>query len=81
LIFGKDVTLQTHGHDKYKRTLADVLLPDGANINHELVKDGWWYWKYAGMDTKLEQLETAAREARKGLWADPHPSHRGSIRR
>jgi endonuclease YncB( thermonuclease family) len=56
-------------------------LPDGANINHELVKDGWWYWKYAGMDTKLEQLETAAREARKGLWADPHPSHRGSIRR
>jgi micrococcal nuclease len=81
LIFGKEVTLQIHGKDKYGRTLADVLLQDGANINHELVKDGWWYRKYAGMDTKLEQLETAAREARKGLWADPHPSHRGSIRR
>jgi micrococcal nuclease len=36
LVFGKDVTVQTHGHDKYKRTLADVLLPDGTNVNHTL---------------------------------------------
>jgi endonuclease YncB( thermonuclease family) len=44
LVFEKDVTLQTHGYDKHKRTLADVLLPDGTNINHELVKDGWCWW-------------------------------------
>src|SRR5690349_12788207 len=37
LVFGKEVTLLTHGKDKYKRTLADVLLPDGTNVNHELV--------------------------------------------
>ena len=67
--------LQTHGHDKYKRTLANVLLPDGTNVNHMLVKDGWcwWYRKYAPDDTVLEGLEKDAREARKGLWADPHP--------
>ena len=41
LVFGKEVTLQTHGYDKYKRTLADVLLPDGTNANQELVKNGW----------------------------------------
>jgi endonuclease YncB( thermonuclease family) len=37
------------GHDKYTRTLADVLLPDGTNVTHTLVKDGWcwWYRKYA----------------------------------
>ena len=35
LVFGKEVTLQTHGHDKYGRTLADVLLPDGTNVNHD----------------------------------------------
>jgi micrococcal nuclease len=40
LAFGKEVTLQTHGKDKYGRTLADVLLPDGTNVNHALVKDG-----------------------------------------
>jgi len=62
-VFGKDVTLQTHGYDKYKRTLADVILPDGTNVNHELVKQGWcwWYRKYAPGDTALEGLEAEAR--------------------
>jgi endonuclease YncB( thermonuclease family) len=49
LAFGKEVMLRTYGHDKYKRTIADVLLPDGTNVNHTLVKEGWcwWYRKYA----------------------------------
>jgi len=33
----------------------------------------WWYRKYAPWDTVLDGLEREAREARKGLWADPHP--------
>ena len=41
LAFGKDVTVQIHGHDKYKRVLCDVILPDGINLNQELVKQGW----------------------------------------
>jgi endonuclease YncB( thermonuclease family) len=75
LVFGKDVTLQTHGLDKYHRTIADVLLSDGTNANHTLVKDGWcwWYRKYAPGDTVLERLEKEARDAKKGLWADPQP--------
>ena len=75
LVFGKEVTLQTHGHDRYKRTLADVLLPDGTNVNHELVKNGWcwWYRKYAPRDMVLEGLEKSAREAKKGLWSDSQP--------
>ncbi len=75
LAFGKEVTVQTHGKDKYTRTLGDVLLPDGTNVNHTLVKDGWcwWYRKYAPGDTVLEGLEKEAREERKGLWADPQP--------
>ena len=36
LVFGRDVILQTHGQDKYGRTLAVVLLPDGKNLNDEL---------------------------------------------
>ena len=75
LAFGKEVTLQTHGLDKYGRTLADVLLPDGTNVNHTLVKNDWcwWYRKYAPGHTVLEGLEKDAREAKKGLWADPQP--------
>jgi endonuclease YncB( thermonuclease family) len=51
------------------------MLPDGMNLNQELVKQGWWLWyriKVPG-NTKLERLEKDAREARKGLWADPQP--------
>jgi micrococcal nuclease len=75
LVFGKEVTLHTHGKDKYGRTIADVLLSDGTNVNHALVKDGWcWrYRKYAPGDTALEELEKEAREAKRGLWADPQP--------
>ena len=75
LVFGKQVTLQTHGLDEYGRTIGDVILPDGMNLNQELVRQGlcWWYRKYAPGDTVLEGLEKEAREAKKGLWADPQP--------
>ena len=41
----------------------------------ELVKHGWcwWYRKYAPLDADLEKLEKEARDAKKGLWADPAP--------
>jgi len=57
------------------RTLADVLLSDGTNLNHTLVRDGWcWsYRKYVPGDTVLEGLEKGAREAKKELWVDPAP--------
>ena len=60
---------------KYQRTLADVLLSDGTNVNQERVKQGWrwWYRKYAPLDAELEKLEKNARDAKKGLWADPAP--------
>ena len=66
MVFGKKVTLQTYGLDKYGRTLADVLLPGGTNVNHELVKEGWcwWYRKYAPEDAVPEEREKAAREAK-----------------
>jgi endonuclease YncB( thermonuclease family) len=75
LAFGEDVTVQTHGKDKYTRTLGNVILPNGTNLNQELVKQGWCWWfrKYAPADTVLEGLEKDARDAKKGLWVDPAP--------
>jgi hypothetical protein len=47
--------------------IADVILPDGLNLNQKLVKQWWcwWYRKYASADTTLERLEAEAREGRK----------------
>ena len=72
----------SHCHDKYGRTIADVLLPDETNLNYTypLIKDGWcwWYRKYAPGDTVLEGLENEAREGRKGLWLILIRCHRGN---
>jgi endonuclease YncB( thermonuclease family) len=75
MVYGKEVTLQTYGQDKYGRTRGDVFLPDGTHVNHTLVEEGWcwWYRKYAPGVRVLEGLEKEAREAKKGLWADPAP--------
>ena len=45
-------TLQTFGKDKYMRTLADVLLPDGTNVIHSLQKAGW----RVSHDKRVERL-------------------------
>ena len=75
LVFGKEVTLKTYGHDKYGRTIADVSLPDGVIVNVELVRNGWcwWYQKYAPDNVVLAELQRRARRSGLGLWADQHP--------
>ncbi len=74
LAFKKTVTVFHQGRDRYGRILGDVHLPDGRILNQELVKAGlaWWYRRYS-KDQELERLETEAREAKRGLWADPNP--------
>lgn len=75
LSFGHDVTVHRAGKDRYGRTIGAVELPDGTNLNYELVRQGWcwWYWKYVPDEIFLAVLEMRAREAKKGLWVDPNP--------
>jgi len=75
LALEKAVMVTDFGRDKYHRLLGEVFLPDGLLLNRELVREGfcWWYRKYAPENGELERLETEAREAKKGLWADPQP--------
>lgn len=75
LAFGKDVTLIVRGKDRNQRTIAEVILPGGANLGEELVKAGyaWWFRRYAPKDQRLERMESEARRKRAGLWADPRP--------
>jgi micrococcal nuclease len=73
-VTGEDVTLVTHGHDRYGRIIADVYRGDGTSLNEALVRDGlaWWYWKYS-RDERLRDLELQARKRRVGLWHDEVP--------
>jgi micrococcal nuclease len=73
---GKDVTFVSHEMDRYGRLVAEVVLPGGRSLNHELVKAGlaWWYREYAPDDRQLKALEQEARAAKRGLWRDPNPT-------
>lgn len=75
LVFGKEVTVTVLDTDRYGRTVGEVKLLDGQVLNQELVKAGlaWWYRQYAPKDATLEHLETEAKSAKRGVWADPHP--------
>ena len=77
LCYHKEVRVETKGQDRYQRTIADVILPDGRILNYEIVKAGlaWWFRRYAPNDPTLEGLEFQAREAKRGLWVfrDPVP--------
>ena len=39
-----------------RKRSADVILLDGTNVNHTLVKNGWWYRKYAPGDKERASL-------------------------
>jgi endonuclease YncB( thermonuclease family) len=75
LAFGKEVNVRDKGLDRYGRTIGEVFLADGDNLNHEIVRAGlaWWFRRYAPKDRELEELEAEARQARRGLWVDPNP--------
>jgi endonuclease YncB( thermonuclease family) len=74
MVFGKNVAIKGRGRDRYGRTLGDVILSDGRNLNHEILKAGygWWFRQYS-KDASLGDLEDEARLAMCGLWADPQP--------
>jgi endonuclease YncB( thermonuclease family) len=68
------VTVEVKGVDRDGRTIADVILADGTNLNRELVREGlaWWFFKYS-KDEMLRALEMDARDGKRGLWANPLP--------
>ncbi len=71
LCLGKTVTVKSTGKDDYDRTLAHVFLPNGKELNRELVNAGlaWWYRKYS-KDASLGKLEANAKRDRRGIWSD-----------
>ena len=70
----KIVTVNVTDTDRYDRSVGDIILPDGTNLNREVVRAGyaWHYVKYSD-DASLGELEKDARKARRGLWQDKDP--------
>ncbi|MFT2009596.1 thermonuclease family protein [Pontibacter sp. 13R65] len=74
LAFGKYVKLIAHNTDRYGRTVGTIILPDGRNLNEEMVREGLaWHYKAYSKDLNLANLETDARRFKRGLWKDPNP--------
>ncbi len=75
LCFGLEVNVLETNRDRYNRLVADIVLPDGRILNHEMVKNGyaWWYKQYSPHDEFLRELESEARKSKLGLWREAHP--------
>ncbi|MFQ3549339.1 MAG: thermonuclease family protein [Armatimonadota bacterium] len=73
--YEKTVFINKRTEDRYQRWVADVLLPDGRNLNHLIVENGlgWRYEKYTPNDSTLKNLEKKARKAKINIWSEPDP--------
>ena len=74
MVFGKTVIIKIESKDRYGRTIGEVLLENGDNLNQELLRAGlaWHYRKYSQVHF-LSNLEEEARSEHRGLWVDPNP--------
>lgn len=68
--------------DRYDRLLRYVYLPDGRLVEEEIIKQGYGFAYTSFPFTKsayFKQLETEARQQKRGLWNDctPAPNQQG----
>jgi micrococcal nuclease len=74
LVFGQFVGLVVQDTDRYGRTVGEIILPDGRNLNYELVRNGFaWHYAAYSKDPELARLEVEARSEKRGLWEQPSP--------
>jgi len=71
--------------DRYNRLLRYVYLPDGTNLNEQIVSNGYgFYYPYFPFSKKSQfaAAEKTAMDAKKGLWGNctPTPSDDGGYK-
>ena len=84
VVKGEKVVVYDDGSDKYGRMIGTVKMGN-ENINALMVEDGyaWVYDQYAQdvHGAALNELESVAREKRKGLWQDTNPIEPSEFRK
>lgn len=70
----KFVSVQVETVDRYGRSVGEIFLPDGTNLNKRLVRAGYaWQYKRYSKDPSYAELEKEARLSGAGLWQDKEP--------
>jgi len=73
-VANREVVVRDMKRDRQGRITADILLPDGRQIAHELIKEGLaWVQPGGAGDQALKDMEELARAAGTGLWSEPIP--------
>ncbi|WP_081298515.1 thermonuclease family protein [Gilliamella sp. wkB108] len=75
LIAGKMVFVKENKKDIYQRTLGTIFY-NKININAKMIENGYaWAYRYKGVAKNkiFVNLETKAKQNKKGLWKDKHP--------
>ncbi|MDQ7825441.1 MAG: thermonuclease family protein [Candidatus Eremiobacteraeota bacterium] len=69
MVLSQNVTVNIVTHDRYKRTVARVIVK-GKDLSLELVKAGLaWHYRHYSKDPELARAEEDARAKKLGLWA------------
>ena len=70
--FGKTVVIIEKTEPRREEIEAEVILPSGVNLNHQLVKEGLCKWdrETAPQDKDLEKQEKEAVAHKRGVWAN-----------
>lgn len=75
LALNQEITVVLLGKDGRGRTVGEVSLPDGRDLNREILSAGmgWYYDKHPIEGGALRSAGAKAITAKKGLWADAAP--------
>jgi hypothetical protein len=69
----KQVQIDSQAVDQYGR-LVGLILVDGLNVNEEQVLRGMaWEYSHYHRDASYRALQSEARQAKRGLWAQYNP--------
>lgn len=81
MIYLKTVDINVVDQDQYGRSVCRIFL-NGVDVNKVQIQRGmaWWYSRYS-KDVTYGQAESAAKQQRLGLWAEPNPTPPWEFRR
>lgn len=74
LIYGKDIEIDVQAQERWGRYVAKVHTPEGRDVALLMLQSGmaWHYTRYNNSTAYIKAQE-AAKNSRRGLWADKNP--------